>query len=1121
MHHFSFSYALKGSVLSWILLSFFAQSCSKSEPAASGAPLFTLLSPEETGVNFVNKLNDDPLTDWNVLSYQHFYNGAGVAVGDINNDGLPDLFFPGNEMPNTLYLNKGNLQFEDISEKAGINQHKKWAMGATMADVNGDGLLDIYVGQAGPYTDPKDRKNLLFINNGDLSFSEKAEAYGLADGGYTTQAAFFDYDKDGDLDCYVLNESKYAGVLYEEVYKDLKKKENLEAASGNLFRNDGGKFTKVTEQAGLLRYGYGLGLVVNDINQDGWPDIYVANDYSVPDFMFINNGNGTFTDEIKERTRQVSFYAMGCDIADINNDGHPEIAVVDMASKDHFRDKTLMAAMDSDGFWFFVKEMGYQYQYMFNSMQLNNGNGTFSNIAGLAGVLRSDWSWAALLADFDLDGYKDYYVTNGYRRYSRDNDFRREMAAIRDANGGTVPLEMRPDVYKKMPEVMYPNFMFQNNGDLTFSDITKDWGLSQPTYANGCAYADLDNDGDLELILNNIDQPVFIYQNNAVEQKRGNFLQVEFKSDKPAFNTKVTLHMADGSTLYQEFHPVRGYQGSMDHALTFGLGTAASADRMVVEWPDGNIREWTHVQANQRLTIDPTQGSPASKPTPTANGWIVEIPAADLGIAFRHTENNFNDFAKEVLLPHRQSTLGPKLAAGDVNGDGLDDFYIGGAHQQAGALYIQQPNGTFQLNETQPWQLDIYSEDMGALFFDADNDGDLDLYVVSGGGGEMEGQTELLQDRLYINVDGKGQFFKVKGLPEMFSAGSTVHAADYDNDGDLDLFVGGAAQPGKYPYPSRSYLLRNDDKKFTDVTSEFAPDLLSPGMVKDAVWTDLNGDGAPDLAVVGEWMPLSIFIQENGRFRNASEAYGTENLKGWWYSIAAADVDGDGDTDLIAGNLGQNSKFYASEEKPFNVFAGDFDKNGTSDIVLSKEYNGKLVPARGRQCSSEQMPFIKQKFPTYKDFASADLETILGEANLEEALHLQITTLASKVLLQDKGKFTSHYLPSQAQISPILRILSDDFNGDGNIDLLIAGNMYEAEVETPRYDAGNGLLLTGDGKGNFQAQPISKSGFFAPKNVKDMAILRTTNGQKLILVANNDDAPQVFKTQNPGLLGLR
>ncbi len=1103
--------------------------CSEKEaslPGTGGKPLFTLLSPAETGIDFVNALHDDPTTDWNVLSYQYFYNGAGVAVGDIDNDGLSDLFFAANEEPNRLYRNKGNLQFEDITEKAGVNQGKKWSTGATMADVNADGFLDIYVGQAGPYKDAKDRKNLLFINNGDGTFSEKAEEYGLADGNYTTQAAFFDYDKDGDLDCYVLNESKYAGVIFQTVFEDLKKKENMDAASGHLYRNDGGKFTKVTEQAGVLRYGYGLGLVVNDIDQDGWTDIYVANDYSVPDFMFINNGDGTFTDRIKEKTRQVSFFAMGCDIADINNDCLPEIAVVDMAAKDHFKDKTLMASMDIQGFWFFVETMGYQYQYMFNSLQLNNGNGSFSNIAALSGLLRSDWSWAAVLADFDLDGYKDYYISNGFRRYSRDNDFRREMAAIRDANGGTVPLNMREEVYKKMPEVIDPNFMFKNNGDLTFSDVSQPWGLAQPNYSNGCAYADLDNDGDLELILNNIDQEAFVYKNLAVEQKKGNFLTLQLKPKKTgasAFNARVTLYYGDHKRQYQEFHPVRGYEGSMDHYLHFGMESVSKVDKIRVEWLDGDVQEWKDVATNQRLTLDQSQGTAAGAETAEkVSPPFREVDMNALKVNFRHVENAFDDFAKEVLLPHRQSTLGPGLAAGDINGDGLDDFYIGGAAGQSGVLYVQQADGTFLVNEHQPWAMDAAAEDMGALFFDAEGDGDPDLYVVSGGGGEMEAKPELLQDRLYINLDGKGRFAKVNALPAMQSAGSIVKASDFDGDGDLDLFVGGGAVPGKYPYPSRSHLLRNDNKKFTDVTQEYAPDLMTPGMVKDAVFTDLNGDKSADLVLVGEWMPVSVYLNDKGKFRDATSEYGLENLKGWWYSIAAADLDGDGDQDFVLGNLGKNAKFYASREKPFNVFAGDFDKNNTCDIVLSKEYNGKLVPARGRQCSSEQMPFIKQKFPTYKDFASADLEDILGEKNLEEALHLEVTTFGSMMLINEgNGKFSEKYLPNLAQISPIKRIIAEDFNGDGQLDLLLVGNMYEAEVETPRYDAGNGLLMLGDGKGNFEPQPITRSGFFAPKNAKDMALLRTINGEKLLLVANNSDVPQAFRTGKSALLGMR
>lgn len=1098
---------------------------TENEAAASGSePIFKLLDAKETGVDFINKLDDDPTGERNVLSYPHYYNGAGVAIGDINNDGLPDLFFSANEAPNRLYLNKGNLQFEDITEKANVNQNKKWSAGCTMADVNADGYLDIFVAQAGYWTDPKQRQDLLFINNGDLTFTEKAAEYGLNDGNQGTQAAFFDYDKDGDLDCYIMNESKYVMVVLAAVFEDLKIKRNLEEASGHLYRNDNGKFTRVTEGAGMLRYGYGLGLVTNDIDGDGWTDLYVANDYSVPDFMYLNQGNGKFNDVQNTTTRQISFYGMGADIADFNNDGYPDIFVVDMAANDHFRDKTLMASMDTEGFWTYINEFGYQYAYMFNSLQLNNGNGSFSNIAAMSGLLRTDWSWAALMADFDNDGLKDVFISNGFRRYARDNDFRNEMKRVREANGGTVPLNMREEMYKKMPEVAYPNFLYKNNGDLTFTDMSKAWGMGQETFSNGAAYGDLDNDGDLDLIVNNVDQPATVYQNLSADKKMGNYIQFAFKPEKTGgnvFNTKVTIFTADGMQ-YQEFHPVRGYEGSMDHILHFGIGGTATVDKVQVEWQNGKIQELTNLPANQRVVLDQNRAAPGSFKKEKPATPIAAVNTTELGIAYNHQENFFNDFEKEVLLPHKQSTLGPGLASGDVNGDGLDDVYIGGAANQLGGLFFQKADGTFQRGPAQPWDLDQVCEDMGALFYDADNDGDLDLYVASGGGGDLVGAEPALQDRLYINMDGKGGFAKVKGLPTETASSTIVRAADFDKDGDLDLFVGGGAIPGKYPFADRSFLLRYDNRKYTDVTQELAPELMNPGMVKDATWTDLDGDGYPELAVVGEWMPVSFFKNDQGKLRNATTEYGTENLKGWWYSVAATDIDGDGDMDFVLGNVGKNTKFYASEEKPFHVFANDFDKNGSVDIVLSKEYKGNLVPSRGRQCSSEQMPFIKEKFPTYKDFASAELGEILGEENLENALHLQVNTFASKILINNGGKFEEKYLPLLAQISPINRILPFDYNGDGKMDLLVAGNMYDAEVETPRYDAGNGLVLIGDGAGNFEPLRVFESGFYAPLNAKDMVFVNQSGGKKLILVANNNGPLQAFRFEPANQqLGMR
>ncbi|MFQ5447185.1 MAG: VCBS repeat-containing protein, partial [Saprospiraceae bacterium] len=725
---------------------------------ADGGKLFTLLPSSETGIDFSNNLEGNAETNRNVLSYPHYYNGAGVAIGDVNNDGLPDAFFTGNEVPNRLYINKGELRFEDVSEKAGVNPPNKfWSTGAVFVDINGDGYQDIYVCQYGPQT-PEERRNLLFINNGDLTFTEKAAEYGLDDPNQSTHAAFFDYDKDGDLDCYVLNESKYVQVVYKAIFEDLKIKENLEAASGKLFRNDGGHFTNVTEQAGVLRYGYGLGLSVSDINKDGWPDIYVANDYSVPDFMFINNGDGTFTDRIKETTRQISFYGMGCDIADYNNDGYPEIAVVDMAATDHYRGKTLMASMDTEGFWYYINNLGYQYQYMFNTFQLNNGNGSFSNIANIAHIAASDWSWAALLADFDNDGWKDYYISTGFRRYSRDNDFMNEMKRIREENGGTIPLNMRKDLYEKMPEIKTENFIYKNNRDLTFKKMSEEWGMPELSYSTGAAYGDLDGDGDLDMLVSNIDHEAFVYRNNASEQKRGNYLRLKLIGETPASITagaKVTIHYG-GEMQYQELLRTRGYEGGMENAVHFGLGDVTNVEEVKIQWPNGKVQTLTGVDANQTLEINEKDAQPAPPEPPHEKSFpIAEVNAADLGIGFVHRENPFNDFAKQVLLPHKQSTLGPKLSVADANGDGLDDFFVGGASGQGGALYFQNPDGTFTKGASQPWaELDAVCEDLDAAFFDADKDGDMDLYIVSGGGGEFEGKEPGLQDRFYVNLDG-------------------------------------------------------------------------------------------------------------------------------------------------------------------------------------------------------------------------------------------------------------------------------------------------------------------------------------------------------------------------------
>ncbi|NBC24898.1 MAG: hypothetical protein GVX78_04705, partial [Bacteroidetes bacterium] len=694
--------------------------------------LFELLDPNRTGIDFVNSLQPDPTSKRNNLSFPHYYNGAGVAVGDINNDGLPDIFFAANEGDNKLYLNEGDFKFKDITMKAQINpDNKNWSTGAIMADVNADGWLDIYVCQAGYglYDDLKKRENLLFINNQDGSFSESAEEFGVNDDNESISAAFLDYDKDGDLDLYVLNESKYAMKVLKTVFDDLEDPVNLRQASGSLFRNDGNTFVDVTEEAGVLNYGFGLGLAVSDINDDGWPDIYVSNDYSVPDFMYINNGDGTFTDEIKKRTKHIPFFGMGCDIADFNNDGLLDIASVDMAANDHVRDKTLMTSMDIEGFWYYVNTKGYQYQYMFNAMQLNRGNGTFSNIAGLAGMLRTEWSWAALLADFNNNGWKDYFVSNGYRKYTRDNDFRLMMEAERQKYDGEIPKQRRTEIYNEIPEVQSTNLMFRNNKDLSFTDVSSNWGVGQPSYSNGAVYADLDADGDLDLVVNNIDHEAFALKNQSREKSRGGYLQFTFSPDMPyaqTYNTKIRLYAGD-SIQHQEFHPTRGYAGSVEPIVHFGLGKQAKVDRVEVEWLDGSVQIVNDVTANQRITLDIADADMTqSDLVEVSTSQVMEkVDPASVGIDFIHQENEFDDFAREILLPHRQSTLGPALAVGDINGDNLDDFYFGGAHLQLGGLFIQKPNGRFQrIQEGAPSdQLDLYHEDQGATFFDADGNG--------------------------------------------------------------------------------------------------------------------------------------------------------------------------------------------------------------------------------------------------------------------------------------------------------------------------------------------------------------------------------------------------------------
>ena len=1083
-----------------LILTFCA--CKEDKTAApSGDMSFSLLPASSTGIDFSNDLIDDPMDDdRNVLSFYNYFNGGGVAIADLDNDGLEDLVFTGNEVENRIYKNKGDFKFEDKTSLSGINVKKKWTTGVTIVDINNDGWQDIYLCQSSQLNkQPGLRKNLLFINNRDFTFTEKAEEYGLADTGLSEQALFFDMDRDGDLDCYIVNNSVFVRMPLNKVEEALKNENILKANSSNMYRNDNGKFVMITQEAGMLRQGFGLSGIVTDINNDGWLDIYETNDYSVPDFMYINQKDGTFKDEINERTKQLSWFSMGADIADFDNDGTVDIAVVDMSATDHVRGKTLMAAMDPNLFYYTLSK-GYQRQHMFNTMQVNNGDGTFNNIAGVSHLLSSEWSWAALLCDFDNDGWKDYFVANGFRRYARDNDSRIRMAEARNKHKGKVPMSMRRELYDAIPQVKIPNYIYKNKDGFTFEEKGKAWGTDQASYSNGAAYGDLDNDGDLDLVVNNIDEKAFVYKNNA----SGNYLDIVLESNSPKEGTKVIIEYGDSQQML-EYGFVRGFQSSNSSKLHFGLGDLGSVDRLKVIWPDGSLYTQSDVKANQILKINKNSAKQKYNPAPAANNLVSNIKNR----LFTHVENNFNDYEKEVLLPYKQSTLGPFISKGDVNGDNIEDFFVGGAKGQSGDVFLQTVDGKFTPTKQSSLQQHSGSEDMGSHFFDADGDGDLDLYVISAGN-DFHQDDNNLQDRIYLN-DGKGGFSYAKqSLPPMKHGGSRVKSADIDGDGDLDLFIGGRLIPGNYPISPRSYLLENENGVFKDVTATWSEELLNPGLINDFVWEDFNGDDKKDLIIVGEWMPISFFENTGSTFNNVSSAMLGKEQKGWWYRILPEDLDGDGDTDFVVGNLGLNSKFHASEKKEFKVYANDFDGNGMCDVVLAKEYNGKTVPVRGRECSSEQMPYILDKFKTYNDFAQASVEDILGEDLIKDGVSLSVNNFESGILINENGNFSFKALPLKAQFSPIMGIVSEDVNGDGKQDLILAGNIYNMEIETPRLDASDGLILINKGNMEFTPKTYPTTGFKASGDAKDLALL---NGgeSKILVVANNNGPLELFK----------
>ncbi len=1073
--------------------------------------LFERISSDVSNITFSNTLKEDVSTLENLFDFDYFYNGAGVGIADINNDGLQDIFFAGNQVPNKLYLNKGNLEFEDISETAGINKGKYWANGVTFADVNSDGLLDIYVSQGGPRQAPE-RKNLLYINLGENRFRESAQQYNLADTGISTQSVFFDYDNDGDLDCVVSNENELYGLDPQRFFANMKNSKILEKSSVQLYESQNGKFKKVTKKAGLLQAAFGLGITVSDINNDGLLDVYVANDYYVPDAMYINNGDKTFTDSIKEYTKQVSFYGMGVDIADINNDGLQDIFVLDMAASDHVRSKTLMASMNESRFDLLTKDLGFQYQYMFNSLQLNIGNSSFSNVVQQSGMAKTDWSWAGLLADLDNDGDRDVYVTNGYRKYALDNDLQNQVREVQRAFKGNVPIEAKQKLYNAMPTEKLSNVVFENKGDLAFKQVGYQWGLSVPSYSNGGAYADLDNDGDLELVVNNIDDQALLFKNLSIENKVGNYLRVKLKGSTSEPFAKVTISY-DGKTQVYESKRARGYLSATEDIAHFGLGDVEKVDEVVVTWLSGSKMIYNNVKANTLLKSSEAEAT--LKATPVfENFYNIEEYAfakakTNKGINFIHKENSFNDFKKEVLLPYKQSTLGPYMSKGDVNRDGLEDFYVGGPSGQLGVLFIQGENS---FEGTPLPKLSIVQEDMESLFVDVDGDKDLDLIVLSGGTEFVE-DSKAFQNRVYIN-DGNATF-KLQALDNGLFNSKTIATLDFDQDGDQDLVIGNRIKPQHYPEFQASQLLENRNGIFVDVSQEKANGLLDFGMVNKVITTDFDNDGDQDFIAVGEWSGIGIFKNDDGFFKNVSPSYGLDALKGWWFTITETDVNNDGLPDYVVGNIGDNIKYKASDKKPFKVFASDFDENGTFDLVLSNDYNGSYVPARGKECSTQQMPFISEKFETYESFANATLDEIYGDG-LADAYSAEATTFSS-VLLMNGGEdsFEVTKIPSYAQIAPILSFASMDVNGDGYEDLVGIGNIFETEVETPRYDGGKGVVLISNKKNGFNVITSVDSGLYVDGNAKSLLHLNTGNaGNDLLVVGVNDDALQIFEVRD-------